>query len=449
MNAAFPDRHITSPAALDRALREDKDMRLVRRFGKLELFALRASISPADSVTRYATVNSATPDLRDLALLPYGTSLISSPMRPGVPAVLQSPPVSQWQLAGDELETSIVEPPGRRYNTKLLSSTGAFEPPGASSSAPRARLTARVRPPDARAARGRSPGAESRPAHRPRPPSRWPGGRRAQLQAGRFLAQRRRLRVWHVGPGGQLCGVSRDGSDSAAGCPCPAWTGPGGTAGARALRERGQCVRGALAGLAVRTALREPMGPQRQRSWTADVPLAEPIDECAAMSPLPSSSVPSRWYHYQAIVTPDPGTRSLSLFLYADVYTSGAPTTNEYSDVVVRRCPVLLQPVVVATPRGHERPVSALYTVGESFSPDWIGPPGDQHVEVDGLRSGWLGPNSRDDPPHFSLSSWYLLSRLASLLAAGLLLALALPRSPGGRYRPVAVPAASEGQEHG
>ena len=127
-------------------------------------------------------------------------------------------------------------------------------------------------------------------------------------------------------------------------------------------------------------------------------------------------------------MTPDPGTRSLRLFLYADVYTPGVPTTNEYSDVVVRRSPVPLQPVVVATPRSHERPAPALYTVGESFSPDWIGPPGDQRVEVDGLRNGWLGPHSRNVPLRFGPSSWYLLSRFASLLAAGLLLALALFR---------------------
>ena len=59
VNAAFPNRNITPPAALAKALSEDTDMRLVHRFGKLELFALRNSISPVGSVTSYATVNSA------------------------------------------------------------------------------------------------------------------------------------------------------------------------------------------------------------------------------------------------------------------------------------------------------------------------------------------------------------------------------------------------------
>jgi arabinofuranan 3-O-arabinosyltransferase len=449
VNAAFPGRHITSPAALDRALREDKDMRLVRRFGELDLFALRASISPAGLATQYATVSSATPDLRDLALLPYGTTLISSPMRPGVPAVLQSPPTSQWQLTGDELETSIAEPPGRTYDTELLSATSAFEPPGASSSTPRARLTARVRHPAATARRNRSP--DARPA---------PLIARVRHRDGQVVEE------LSYKLGGSLLsdGDFASGTWDPVG-NCAAFPGTAATArlAARVLAGQGPAGLPALA-LSANADSACEVRPLAWRTgsllvslWVRSVSGAgprmclwqEPIEECAAMSPLPSRSASSRWYHYQAIVTPAPGTRSLSLFLYADVYTPGAPTTNEYSDVVVRRCPVLLQPAIVATPRGHERPVSALYTVGESFSPNWIGPPGDQHVKVDGLRDGWLGPNSGADPPRFSLSSWYLLSRLASLLAAGLLLALALPRIPRRWYRPVAVPAASKGQEHG
>ena len=92
VNANFREKHITPPAALERAMSDDPGMRLVRRFGKLVLFALRAPTNPTGSVTSYATVNSATPDLRDLSLLPAGTPLISGPMRQAVPAVLQVPP---------------------------------------------------------------------------------------------------------------------------------------------------------------------------------------------------------------------------------------------------------------------------------------------------------------------------------------------------------------------
>ena len=158
----------------------------------------------------------------------------------------------------------------------------------------------RSRPPSRRARTApQLPGRQPGPAHHRRQPSRWPSGRRAQLQVGRFLAQRRRLRVWRVGRSGQLCVVSRDGSDGAAVCACPTRTGPGGTAGARPLRERGQCVRDALAGLAVRTALPEPMGPQRQRSSTADVPLGDAYREVrrhvaapVELSPFPVVSLP-------------------------------------------------------------------------------------------------------------------------------------------------------------
>ena len=81
---------------------------------------------------------------------------------------------------------------------------------------------------------------------------------------------------------------------------------------------------------------------------------------------------------------------------------------------------------------------TALYTSGESFSPDWIGPPNDLRVKVDGLRNGWLGPHSSDVPPRFGQASWYLLSRFASLVAAGLLIVLAVSLWPERRYLLVA-----------
>ena len=413
VNPAFPNRHIAPPAALERALREDKDMRLVHRFGKLELFALRRSINPAGPVARYATVNSAKPDLRDLALFPSGTVLISSPMRSDVPAALQFPPVSQWRLVGDELETSVVEPPGRGYNIKLLSATGAFKRSSASSKH-RARLITRVR---------------DREGQEVEELSYKLGG--SLLSDGDFASG-----TW---------GAVHN---------CAAFPGTAATARISAHVLPGQGPGGlpalALSAEADSACVVRPLawrsGPLFVSLWVRNVSGAAPrmclwqmpINECAALSPLPPSSAHSRWYHYQAIVTPDSGTRTLALYLYADVFTPGAITTSDYSGVVVRRSPVVLQPVVVATPQSHERPASALYTVGESFSPDWIGPSGDQRVEVDGLRNGWLGPYTRDYPLRFGPSSWYVLSRFVSLLASGLLLALALSLWPGSRYRLVA-----------
>jgi len=457
VNAAFPRRHITPPAALDRALREDNGMRLVHRAGKLELFALRGRMNVAGSVTSYATVNSAAPDLRDLALFPLGTALISSPMRPALPAVLQVPPVAEWRLAGDELETSVAELPGRRYHIKLLSATGAFRRPGASSSRRRRLRTRRA---------GRASGPTGRPSLPTRPiPSRSAG--RTPKRPARLIARVRHHNGQVVHElsyklGGSLLsdGDFASGRSHAVG-NCAAFPGTSATArlAARVLPGQGPAGRPALAlsakaGSACEVrSLAWRSGPLFVSLWVRNVSGAAPrmclwqmpINVCASMSPLPPNSALSRWHHYQAIVTPDPGTRRLALYLYADVFTSGALTTSDYSDVVVRRSPVFLQPAVVATPRRHERPAPALYTVAGSFSPDWIGPPGVPRVEVDGLRNGWLGPHSRDYPLRFGPSSWYLLSRFASLLAAGLLLALALPRWPGGRHRLVATVRAAPG----
>ena len=170
-----------------------------------------------------------------------------------------------------------------------------------------------------------------------------------------------------------------------------------------------------------------------------------PIRTCVTMSPMPQDAARSRWYHYQAIATPDPGTRALRLFLYAATY--GEPSVNDYAHVVVRRSPVLPQPVVIASRRGRDRPAPDLITSGQSFSTDWIGPPEARHVEVDGLRNGWLVPHATDvPPPRFAPSSWYLQSRLVSLLAAVALIALALSSWRRGRRRQ-AVTALSASEE--
>jgi hypothetical protein len=443
VNAAFPGRHITPPAALDSALREDKDMRLVRGAGKLELFGLRGDIGQSGSATSYATVNSATPDLRDLALLPSGTALISSPMRADVPAVMQVPPVQEWQLLGGKLQTAVAEPPGRKYHIKLLSATGAYKRPSASSKA-RAQVTALVRPGDGPSRRKGSSGAS---------PARLTARvRHRDGQAVEDLSYKL---------GGSLL---TDG-DFASGTwgpvdNCAAIPGTAATAGlaARVLPGQGPGGQPALA----LSAKADSACEGRSLTWRSGSVFVSfwvrnvsggaprmclwqlPVKSCAVMSPLPSTSSLSRWHLYQTIVTPSPGTRSLTPYLYADVYTPGEATTNEYADVVVRQTQPLLQPVIVATAQKPDRAAPALHATGVSFSADWIGPSGDSRVEVDGLRNGWLGP-SADSDPHYGLVSWYVLSRYASVLAAVLIVALALSRRRSRRSvrRITPLPAAS------
>jgi hypothetical protein len=335
-------------------------------------------------------------------------------MRKAVPAVLQVPPVSQWRLAGDKLETSLVEPPGWRFHVKLLSRTGAVAQPGASYSGPRERLSARV------------------------------GHRNGQVveylryKLGRPLLSDGNFESGKWGPVGNCAAFP---------VPVPA------RLAARVQQGQGLAQMPALALSAEADSACESRlltwrsGPLFLSLWVRSVSgpgpricLREtPVNACAPLPPLPQTSSRSRWYHYQTIITPEPGTLSLRLFLYADVYARGTRTTNEYSDVVIRRSADLLQPVVAGTPRSPKRPATALYTSGQSYSPEWVGPPGDAQVEVDGLRNGWLGPHSEDVPPRFGPSLWYSLSRFASLLAAGFLIALALSLWLGGRYRLVKI----------
>ena len=74
VNTAFPKRDRTPPAALERALSEDPGMRLVRRLGKLELFAVRRPVSPVGSVTSSATQLCDAGSARPIAAPPWDSA---------------------------------------------------------------------------------------------------------------------------------------------------------------------------------------------------------------------------------------------------------------------------------------------------------------------------------------------------------------------------------------
>ncbi len=422
VNASFPGRQITNPLALDRALSADPAMQLVGQYGKLELFALHSPRSPTGFVSSYATVNSATPDLRDLSLLPAGTSLVTESMQTGVPAVLQLPPVSRWQLVRGRLETSIAEPPGRKYEIRLLSPTGALTRPDI------------VREKRRNRRRGNGGHSQADKRHRRGPRLTVLATHRGNQVVEGFSYKLSRSELAN--------GNFASGNWGSVG-NCAAFPGTAAMArlSARLLPSRGPAGQTALALSAHADSACEGRllawrsGPFFVSLWERNISGAAPricfwqtpIKKCAVVPALPSNRVRSRWYHYQTIVAPVPGTRSITLVLYADVYTVGTPTTNEYSDIIVRRAQAFPQPVILATARAHHAPAAPLYSANESFSPEWASSRGERRVKIDGLRNGWLGASSSGPAQYFRPMRWDVASRIASMVTAFLLLAIALP----------------------
>jgi len=405
VEAGFPHRDIVSPALLVARLRSDPLVRLVHQSGPLLVFALRDGTSRSSG---FATIDTAAPDLRALALLPADTPLVTGRAVPGHLALYQLPPVATWHLAGNTLATSLTERPGLRYRVALL----ALRPP--------ARRLVRD---DLHADVGAGSGGE--PVLR----IGVPVGA-SVLHDGAFDAG-----LWapvgncnaavpvappdvlaatvldRAGPRGDLPALRLDATVDAA---CEAqrldWKG-----GDLLLRLWVRPISGAPPSLCI---------------WE------QPIDRCASVGPLPTGP---GWHRYSTVVRPDPGSSVLSLFLYAFVDSPGQHSVEEYAGVTARELPFAPALDVVASPT-RPAPPGRLLSASTGFSPAWSSGAG-QHVTVDGLRNGWIDTvrPSRPDP---SLSARYLPveheARDEAVLGAGafalaaLGLALGRRRSWGG-----------------
>ncbi len=118
---SFPGRNMANPSALVSAFASDPNLRLIDKSGLLDLFSFR---QPLGTLTHPVTVNSRTPDLKLLSLLPSGSALISSSTRRGIPTIEQLVPLGDWTVQGNVLTTSVLVPPHRKYNIALLSGSG-------------------------------------------------------------------------------------------------------------------------------------------------------------------------------------------------------------------------------------------------------------------------------------------------------------------------------------
>jgi arabinofuranan 3-O-arabinosyltransferase len=355
-------RAILSPNDLAEALSTAPSFTLVRTIGSLELFALRSAITESGRLSDFVTINSLTPDLRILSLLPSNAALVSGEAIVAIPSIVQAPPLELWQQSGNDL---VWQPPGQlasRYRIADLGSKTvvALDQPGTyMAGLSQARIFY-------------APNVVNSPI------SVSVTGR-AAISNGDFAAG-----LW--GPVGDCHDVLATQARPGLGASVIADGAPGGLPALRlsaqldsacesqSLDWRGGALMLSLMvhtgrGNAPRICLWE-VGPER----------------CASIPSVPEGS---GWSAYRASVTPDSKTTAVDIFLYAD--GEGTDTVSEYANVRVIEVPALPSLALLVNP--EEQPASSLQLVvlHNSFSTRWASTEG-KHVIVDGMLNGWLVP---------------------------------------------------------
>jgi hypothetical protein len=362
----FRKRKFVSPAALMAALARMPGARLLRREGPLQLWTIQR---PAPRLP-FATVNSNTPKLRSLALLPGGTPLVSSTPVQGHPSVWQLPPIASWTRRGATLVMAAKVGAAWSWHVAVL---GGRLPPRTIGRAP-VRL---------------GPGltaAASRSARDTLTVNFRDTTGASLLSDGNFR------RSW--GPVGdcndQLLSAAARGLVGAR---------VGQVSGIRS--SRAVTLRAVADSACVSHALRWRRGPLLLSAEVRHLSGNQPRvcvwelgpKRCA---PIVQPTSTSRWSHYQAVVKPSRGTTGLKLFLYADAPALGGTTVNQYAGIQAVSLDTAPSLVLVGTPRARparERLVTSPY----SYLSVWRAR--GRHVVVDGLRNGWLvSPNTKTTP---------------------------------------------------
>ena len=354
INAAFPKRSIMSPATLADSLLKDPYFKLVHSNGPLLLFQLRQVVGPKQN--NYVTENTRSPDLSVLDLFPLGTQVVSGPQQLGVPAVLPIPPLSEWKLTDSKLSIELPEQTGWKYSSPLT-----IDGVKSSASAAISQVVEKTN-----------------------------FGSLAKFsvvvpRTGNLLSNSQfRQGPWQAKVGN--CYILPNATPNIA---------------ANILADGGPTNLPALELSAVidsaceAQALSWSKGPVLLSFWVKHVSGNPPRvciwevgpDRCAVLQPLSQSR--DGWQHYQRLIVPDSGTSSLSLFLYSDAI-SGGPTINEYADFKAVNVPELPPLAIVATPKVVAPDFKVLMTNGDTYSRLWQGPPGSQHVLVNGMTNGWI-----------------------------------------------------------
>jgi arabinofuranan 3-O-arabinosyltransferase len=400
IDVSFPGRSIVPPSNLANALSTAPNFYLVREIGALDLFALRTTLSEPAVTSSFVTVDSQTPDLRLISLLPSGTAIVSSGSLPGVPSMVQAPALELWAANGTALEWSPESPVGSAYRIADLDTATVFSldrpgtytvdnaaadvtyTPDAAKNTVTASVTGRLAISDGDFASGPwGLVGDCQSAS----PSQGPPNLAARV-------------IPNAAPGGLPALQLTASLDSA--CENQALTWRGGS-------------------LVVSLMVHNVQGsPPRICLWEYGA------NRCASLPDMPKAS---SWIAYRASFKPDPGTTALNLYLYADGAGQGGRTVNEYAGVRVTEVAALPRLVLFVTPGAQPSPL-VLVVLHDTYSSQWGASTG-QHVEVDGMLNGWLlRPNSGPFTTSYLPSTAVRLAQLISVIS--LLIVIALPASP-------------------
>lgn len=407
----FLGRSIVPPDDLSAALRAAPNFELIRQIGALDLFSMVGQTSDVALGASFATINTQTPDLRILDLTPPNQALVTSESQPGVPAIVQAPPVELWDTKGGLLVWSPKSPPGWKYRIGDLDSKTviALDRPGslrtASSStrveyAPDATNVVTVSLPTQSVVIPNGDFASGQWGH----VEDCRGVNREQARLGAKV-------VADSAPGAYAALQMRATFDTA--CESQLFVPTDPVVGWHNKSLVVSLMVHAIRGDPPRICLRELL-----RNGDAI--------GCASVPAIPDQR---GWSTFRASFTPGNGTTKIRLYLYADGSPSESQTIVEYANVQVLEVPALPALVLLSDPMGQQTPSLQLALVHTSFSSMWQPSVSGRHVIVDGMLNGWLiSPSVEKFSATYEPAGKFRAAQWISLIGA--LLALALPVWP-------------------
>ena len=363
IDSSFPNRTIASPAKLAKALSRDPEMELVRRFGPLSLYELEPKFR--QDVANYATVNSRSPNLKELAILPSRTALVSSTPIAGHLSLTELPSFSQWTQGRSTLSIKTVLPSGRKYSLHWYGSTNVAKISMSPSSAGHVEVNVAIPTSESLLANGDFSGGLWGPVGNCN--AQYPVTKIDTFDASRIRA---------VGNEPRFALQLSASIDSACESTRLNW-------------HQGKILltfdTRTLKGNSPRVCL-----------------LENPSNTCA---PTPQIKLSKHWHEVKMTFQPVQGTTSLRIFLYADASGNRATSVEDYANVKASSLPNERNLFLVGTPITFVQGGLAVSATG--YSRSWIGPVHSRHVIVDGLTNGWLteSVSSKNLRPRNSITS--------------------------------------------